>query len=195
MKLFANKKLFKKIVILLVTITLVNALIPLHMVSADADEDFGGSLFRPIFRFFAGIGDLLVRGLQWIFIGSGDIKVDGKYQIRYSPGVIFSNEVPGLDANFMNPRPLMEVKELGEKEVEISRQYYLGEQYEQYNMISVLNDQYGFDINLSKIESGNVENLYWNEEYSDFGPCLEFVAGSYILRSGILDPRGENRYY
>lgn len=110
MKLFANKKLFKKIVILLVVITLVNALIPLHIVSADADEDFGGALFRPICQFLAGIGDLLLSGLQWIFIGDPDIKAAeipntdmGVYVIRYSPGIIFSNEVPGLDANFINP--------------------------------------------------------------------------------------------
>lgn len=113
MKLFANKKLFKKIVILLVFITLVNALIPLHMVSADADKDYGGKLFRPLFRFFAGVVDLLVRGLQNIFIGSGDITYDnGNYGIRYSPGVIFSNKVPGLDANFIKPGSSMAVKEL-----------------------------------------------------------------------------------
>lgn len=119
MKLFANKKLFKKIVILLVTITLVNALMPLHIVSADTDEDFGGALFRPIMQFLAGIGDLVVSGLQWIFIGDGDIKTAeipntdmSIYVIRYSPGIIFSNEVPGLDANFINPGKKKKVKGL-----------------------------------------------------------------------------------
>lgn len=111
MKLFANKKLFKKIVILLVFITLVNALIPLHMVSADADKDFGGPLFRPMFRFFAGVFDLAVRGLQNIFIGNGNIYQNFAigYQIRYSPGVIFSNKVPGLDANFIKPQESQKV--------------------------------------------------------------------------------------
>lgn len=118
MKLFANKKLFKKIVILLVFITLVNALIPLHMVSADADKDYGGKLFRPLFRFFAGVVDLLVRGLQNIFIGDGNIYHDFiiGYQIRYSPGVIFSNKVPGLDANFIKPQePLKITDGVGEE--------------------------------------------------------------------------------
>ena len=122
MKLFANKKLFKKIVILLVTITLVNALMPLHMVSADADEDFGGALFRPICDFIAGVGDLVISGLQWIFIGDTNIKTGeipelnmSTYVIRYSPGVIFSNKVPGLDANFINPGSSDSAKELSGK--------------------------------------------------------------------------------
>lgn len=122
MKLFANKKLFKKIVILLVIITLVNALMPLYMVSADADEDFGGALFRPICQFFAGIGDLLISGLQWIFIGDGEIKTGeipelkmSTYVIRYSPGVIFSNTVPGLDANFIKPGNQKDGKRLAGK--------------------------------------------------------------------------------
>ena len=119
MKLFANKKLFKKIVILLVIITFINVLTPLHMVSADTDEDFGGALFRPICQFIAGIGDLLISGLQWMFMGDGDIKTgeipelgESTYAIRYSPGVIFSNKVPGLDANFIKPGEPLETKAL-----------------------------------------------------------------------------------
>lgn len=110
MKLFANKKLFKKIVILLVIITFINVLTPLHMVSADTDEDFGGAVFRPFCQFIAAIGDLAMSGLQWMFIGDGNIKAAnipdtdmGVYVIRYSPGIIFSNKVPGLDANFIHP--------------------------------------------------------------------------------------------
>lgn len=142
MKLFANKKLFKKIVILLVTITLINALMPLHMVSADADEDFGGVLFRPICQFIAGIGDLFISGLQWLFIGDPNIKTGeipelnmATYVIRYSPGLIFSNEVPGLDANFINPGSSRPVKGLSEEAKPIG-EYNLGDK-------TLLN--YGFD--------------------------------------------------
>lgn len=132
MKLFANKKLFKKIVILLVTIILVNALMPLHMVSADADEDFGGALFRPICQFFAGMGDLLISGLQWIFIGDGEIKTEeipelkmSTYVIRYSPGIIFSNEVPGLDANFINPGSEIKAERLAGKATNLGSDFSL----------------------------------------------------------------------
>lgn len=184
MKLFANKKLFKKIVILLVFITLVNAVIPLHMVSADADEDYGGRLFRPLFRFFAGVVDLLVRGLQNIFIGSGDIKPDngGGYQIRYSPGVIFSNKVPGLDANFINPGPSREAKTL-----------MLEKRYGNMNL-SGINFYLGnlgveADINLEDIKAGTpgaVDNLYWNN--CDEGYFLEFHFAEGILRSDKVTP-------
>lgn len=155
MKLFANKKLFKKIVILLITITLVNALIPLHIVSADADEDFAGALFRPICQFIAGIGDLLVSGLQWIFIGDGEIKTGeipelkmSTYVIRYSPGVIFSNKVPGLDANFISPGFTTEeervAKRLAGKATNISKERNI-----YYRLYDSKLDEFGFNVDNS----------------------------------------------
>lgn len=173
MKLFANKKLFKKIVILLVVITLVNALIPLHMVSADADKDFGGPLFRPMCRFFAGIGDLLIRGLQDIFIGSGDINIRSsensgiyfsngneipipiiKYQIRYSPGVIFSNKVPGLDANFISPGDPILVKQMQPQSL-----------YENLRILDPTGQTWledkGFTLTETDVRNKNVKDLYF----------------------------------
>ena len=61
MKLFTNKGFIKKIVILLIAIIIFNILAPIYHVSADDDESFGGKLFRPIFQFIAGVGDLVVR--------------------------------------------------------------------------------------------------------------------------------------
>ena len=86
MKLFTNKGFIKKIVI------------------ADADEDFGGRLFRPICEFFAGGVDLIIKGLQKTFTGNGDIGKDDEHVIKYGPAAIFSNVIPGLDANFINPK-------------------------------------------------------------------------------------------
>lgn len=106
-----SKKIFKTISLMLVIIFITNVFIPIYSY-ADEDEETGGKLFKPIFKLFAGVGDLVIKGLQRIFIGNGDIKgegineieQEGAFLIRYSPGIIFSNKVPGLDANFMKPR-------------------------------------------------------------------------------------------
>ena len=105
-----SKKIFKTISFMLVIIFITNVFIPIYSY-ADEDEETGGKLFKPIFKLFAGVGDLVIKGLQRIFIGNGDIKgegineieQEGAFLIRYSPGIIFSNTVPGLNANFINP--------------------------------------------------------------------------------------------
>ena len=70
----------------------------------------GGKLFQPFFELLCGIGDLGIKMLQETFLGDGEIKLGGiseiesnEFYIRYSPGVIFSGGVPGLDVNFINP--------------------------------------------------------------------------------------------
>ncbi len=85
MKFFTDKKFTKRMIILLVVIIIFNVIAPIYHVSADGedtDEEFGGKLFRPIFRFIAGIGDLVVRGLQKLLIGNGDIVIDNPRKIR-----------------------------------------------------------------------------------------------------------------
>lgn len=181
MKLFANKKLFKKIVILLVIITLINALTPLHMVSADTDEDFGGALFRPICQFIAGIGDLLISGLQLMFIGDGDIKTgeipelgESTYVIRYSPGVIFSNKVPGLDANFINPSEPLETKKLkgettskGQHSLEAIGKLNIGFDYD--NMQAGISTTAGSGFLFFKVGTDKVNTIYrWNYEEKSY---------------------------
>ena len=114
MEKLTNKKFFKVISLMLVIIFITNVFMPIYSYAAasdDTDEETGGKLFRPIFKLFAGVGDLVIKGLQKIFIGDDDIKgkgineieQEGAFLIRYSPGIIFSNTVPGLDANFINP--------------------------------------------------------------------------------------------
>ena len=92
----------------------------------------GGKLFQPLAQFVCTVGDLVIQGLQLIFLGDGDIAVPnpsvvtdstytdpntgetyptaesknisgGVYLIKYSPGRIFSGTVPGLQVNFINP--------------------------------------------------------------------------------------------
>lgn len=92
MKIVTNKSLIKKISVALIVIILLNTFIPLYS-NADEDEDKGGKLFKPVFKMFAAMGDLVIKGLQKIFIGDGNLKGDGiseieqegAFLIRYSP--------------------------------------------------------------------------------------------------------------
>ncbi|MDO5556006.1 MAG: hypothetical protein Q4G09_05105 [Clostridia bacterium] len=141
MKIFTNKRLIKKISILIICVTLLTLFIPPFKAIATNtstedgtagawnpatfqaeveanDEEQGGKLFQPIAKFFAGIGDLVIKGLQEFFIGDGNIQgegieemwQEGAFLIRYSPGIIFSNKVPGLDANFISPMDNIETE-------------------------------------------------------------------------------------
>lgn len=49
---------------------------------ADADSTAGGKLFKPVFKLFAAVGDLLIKMLQYLFIGDGDIRVENPRKIR-----------------------------------------------------------------------------------------------------------------
>ena len=44
--------------------------------ASNKDEDIGGKLFNPIFKLLAGCGDLIIKGLQLIFLGDGDIRIE-----------------------------------------------------------------------------------------------------------------------
>ena len=74
---------------------------------------FGGALFKPIFQFVCGIGDIAIEIMQDIFLThKTDIYV-GTYQyiIRYSPGIIFSGTIPAFDINFINPQASEDTKQ------------------------------------------------------------------------------------
>ena len=74
---------------------------------------FGGALFKPIFQFVCGIGDIAIEIMQDIFLThKTDIYV-GMYQyiIRYSPGIIFSGTIPAFDINFINPQASEDTKQ------------------------------------------------------------------------------------
>ena len=81
MKTFENKKNIKIVALVLILLSLFITIIP-NFVYADEDEDIGGTLFTPVFKLFAGVGDLFVKGLQKIFIGDGDIKIQNPRKIR-----------------------------------------------------------------------------------------------------------------
>ena len=117
-----------------------------------SQADFGGKLFSPLVNLFAGLGDVVIGGLQHWMLGTSSLwsatlryddpnveewtdrilvdktstsamtvtvagknldrgfwPLDGKYDdinvpnIIYCPELIFSNLVPALDINFLNP--------------------------------------------------------------------------------------------
>lgn len=105
MKLLKSKEVSKKIIISIILVISFNFAAP-----TITNADFGGALFKPISLLLVGISDLIIEGLQKTFVGYGTIKYGGideiesdTYNIRYSPGVIFSGGVPALDVNFINP--------------------------------------------------------------------------------------------
>ena len=76
MKIITNKKTIKRIIMLLVVVIIFNTIMPIYHVSADEDTDFAGKLFRPLFLFATTVADLVESGLQWIFMGDGQINVE-----------------------------------------------------------------------------------------------------------------------
>ena len=58
MKIFENKGLFKKILIVLVAIILIEYSVPINISKADSDSEWGGVLFKPIQSFLLAIGDV-----------------------------------------------------------------------------------------------------------------------------------------
>ena len=106
MKNLNNRQFSKKIVIAILIVMSFNFISP-NISNAD---NFGGKLFKPISQLLCGISDVIISFLQEIFIGDGTIKYGGideietdSYFIRYSPGLIFAGQIPGLDVNFISP--------------------------------------------------------------------------------------------
>ena len=85
---------------------------------------FGGALFKPIFQFVCGIGDIAIEIMQDIFLANktsmnvsfGSIK---QYIIRYSPGIIFSGKIPAFDVNFIKPQASEDTKQYCSKIITI----------------------------------------------------------------------------
>ena len=154
MKIFENKGLFKKILIVLVAIILIEYSVPINISKADSDSEWGGVLFKPIQAFLLAIGDVggsllntfvmqegktivtltkqdelfdnifviasLIRNpvhtmtALWtkkvISVVSNELKDEDFADaielpiISISPEEIFSNDVPLLDVNILNPK-------------------------------------------------------------------------------------------
>lgn len=118
MSFVTDKKVIEKIVILILLVTLFNFISPTISKASD-----GGGLYVPISQFLRAAGDWIIMGLQGYFMGDSEIKNGNTYQIKYSPGVIFSGDVPALGINFFNPRTFSKDKKETRYEVIDSYQF------------------------------------------------------------------------
>ena len=69
MKFFTKKETSKKIIIAILLVMTFNFISP-----NISQADFGGALFKPIAQLLQAIGDLVIQGLQKMFIGDGQIE-------------------------------------------------------------------------------------------------------------------------
>lgn len=100
MKSFIKNSIVKKIVIVLVTfIMLFNFIMPNYVY---AENSVGAKMINGIVYSFAWIGDAALSLMQYVMMGVWSLQENGVYQIKYSPGIIFSNTVPALDINFVS---------------------------------------------------------------------------------------------
>ncbi len=115
MNKFINSKVKKIILVLIIVVSIFTTAIPGNIVIAT--DEIGGALFTPIFQLLCGIADLGIKMLQDVFLGYGDVKTQtdaggvtaDDYEIRYSPAAIFSNRIPGLDINFLDPMDSVQI--------------------------------------------------------------------------------------
>lgn len=77
MKIFMDKKINKKIIIAILLIMSFNFISP-----TISNADFGGALFKPISQLLEAVADLVIKGLQKMFIGYGDIRIENPRKIR-----------------------------------------------------------------------------------------------------------------
>lgn len=111
MKNLRTKMLKKIMPIFLAVIMVFNFIMPNYVYAAD----FGGVLFKPIAELLCGIGDIAIEILQNTFVTAKTKILQSAmgiptYIIRYSPGIIFSGEIPVFDINFIEPKPAKEKK-------------------------------------------------------------------------------------
>lgn len=99
MKILTTNSVIKKIIlILLVVIMLNNFIVPNYV---RADDSFATKLAKGFFGLLARLGDWVLQLMQYVMVGQSSLKNLGEYEIMYSPGIIFSNEVPALQIDFI----------------------------------------------------------------------------------------------
>ena len=187
-----GKKVLEIISIVLIITTIISTIVPICSYAATSDVDdedskFGGQLFKPISKLVCGMSDGIIMGLQKIFLGYMKIydDIEGEdvrlrtYRIVYSPRIIFSNKVPALNANFINPSSetyqlTREVEEENLEKVDTATiEYDYGEDdlpyYEELLKrlnISEQNDKYGFNATSNskrKLEGAELTNMIHKE--------------------------------
>ena len=122
MKKIKSKMLKKVLPIFLLFVLIFNFIMPnyVYATSPSAGGVIGGVLFSPIKFLLCAVGDAVMLILQNTFVTYGTpISLDGYYEIRYSPGIIFQGDVPGLDINFLDPMKPKEQMQYGNQWQEV----------------------------------------------------------------------------
>jgi len=102
MKVFLKNTIIKKILIVFITIIMTSNFIMPNYVHAGFLNDAGNELIGGFFQLLAYVGDVCLSAMQKMMIGTWDLVEYGEYAIKYSPGLIFSNEIAALDINFIS---------------------------------------------------------------------------------------------
>ena len=92
-----NSILKKLLVVIILIVMSTNFIMPKYVYAASIGEQ----LVSGIFYLVAYIGDAFLSIIQYFMIGTSDLYSFGEYAIKYSPGIIFANQVPALDINFI----------------------------------------------------------------------------------------------
>lgn len=66
-----------------------------------AEDTIGTKLIKGFFKLLATLGDWVLQLMQKMMMGTGEIINSGQYEILYSPGIIFSNQVAALKVDFV----------------------------------------------------------------------------------------------
>ena len=163
----------KMITCLILIITVFNFVAP-NYVQANIWDDAGGALFEPIFKFARFLGDSALSFMQKAFLGDGNLETNAltgtnndtkEYQIKYSPGKIFSGEVPMLDINFIKPN-MDEVKVTTIPE-------YIDKGTIDINSSDFINT-YGFDSNTAEVYIYNENDITVREALSNENTYVMF---------------------
>lgn len=97
MKAILNNVITKKILIVFITIIMVSNFIMPNYVFATPGDD----IITVTFYLFIWLGDGLISLMQRMMMGTWALIDGNTFDIKYSPGVIFADEVPGLKVNFI----------------------------------------------------------------------------------------------
>ena len=96
-----TKNVTKQIIYILIILMLCNFIMPYTTYAVDDD---GGTIFDPFAKFITFLCDNIMQFMQDKFTTTEKIlQEDGTYNFQYSPAIIFSGTVQGLDVNFLKP--------------------------------------------------------------------------------------------
>ena len=99
-----HSRIINKLMICIIAVLMLCNFVMPNYAYAKTDTQDGGDLLVAVAKFVAFLDDKVMQWLQNSFMSMDDIEQeDGKYNFQYSPGIIFSGQVPALDVNFIEP--------------------------------------------------------------------------------------------